>query len=140
MVKTIALYAAILAVMVFVLKTMEYRYFIHDVTLEFYLGLVAVIFSGLGIWAGLKFTRKKTVIINPDFKLNVAELKRLGISPRELEVLEKMAQGFSNQEIADQLFVSLNTIKTHTSSLFQKLDARRRTQAVQRAKELAFIP
>jgi NarL family two-component system response regulator LiaR len=140
MLKTIIIYGVTLATLVLLLKVVEYRYFVHDLSLEFYLGLVAVLFTALGIWAGLKLTRKKTVLINPDFHLNQTELKRLGISARELEVLQLMASGLSNQEIADKLFVSLNTIKTHTSSIFSKLDAKRRTQAIQRAKELLFIP
>ena len=89
---------------------------------------------------GQRLTRRKVVIATPDFKLNEPELQRLGISKREYEVLELMAQGLSNQEIADKLFVSLNTIKTHSSNLFVKLDARRRTQAVRQAKELGLLP
>lgn len=73
------------------------------------------------------------------FILNETELQRLGISKREHEVLELIAKGLSNQEIADKLFVSLNTIKTHTSNLFLKLEVSRRTQAIQKAKELRLI-
>jgi len=101
---------------------------------------VALFFTGLGIWAGLKLTRKQIVIVGPDFFLNEAELNRLGISRREHDVLELMAKGLSNKEIADKLFVSLNTVKTHSSNLFLKLEVSRRTQAVQRAKELRLIP
>jgi len=137
--RTIILYGFFLALLVFFLKSIEYRYFVHDFSLEFYLGLVAILFTGLGIWAGLKLTRKKIVFANPDFTLNRDELEKRGISPRELEVLGLMAIGLSNQEIADKLFVSLNTIKTHSSSIFLKLDVKRRTQAIQKAKELQFI-
>ncbi|MBO0799520.1 MAG: response regulator transcription factor, partial [Blastocatellia bacterium] len=84
--------------------------------------------------------RKKAVTAGAEFRLNEQELQRLGISKREYEVLELMAQGLSNQEIADKLFVSLNTVKTHSSNLFMKLDARRRTQAIHRAKELGLLP
>ena len=126
--------------MVFILKFFEYRFFVHDLSLEFYIGLIALIFTGLGIWAGLKLTRKKVIMLGPEFVFNAPELQRLGISKREYEVLELMAQGLSNQEIADKLFVSLNTIKTHTSNLFLKLEAKRRTQAIQKAKELSLIP
>jgi ATP/maltotriose-dependent transcriptional regulator MalT len=101
---------------------------------------VAVLFTGLGVWAGLRLTRRKAVTANLDFKLNEAELQRLGISKREYEVLELIAQGLSNQEIAERLFVSLNTVKTHSSNLFLKLDVRRRTEAVRRAKELSLLP
>lgn len=138
--KTILLYGVAMAALTGILKFIEYRYFVRDLSLEFYLGAVAVLFTGLGVWAGLRLTRRKVVIATPDFKLNEAELQRLGISKREYEVLELMAQGLSNQEIADKLFVSLNTIKTHSSNLFMKLDARRRTQAIHRAKELGLLP
>jgi DNA-binding CsgD family transcriptional regulator len=138
--KTIILYGAALAALTGILKFIEYRYLVRDLSLEFYLGVVAVLCAGLGVWAGLRLTRRKVIIANPDFKLNEAELQRLGISKREYEVLELMAQGLSNQEIADKLFVSLNTVKTHSSNLFMKLDARRRTQAVQRAKEFGLLP
>lgn len=138
--KTILLYGVAMAALTGILKFIEYRFFIRDLSLEFYLGVVAVLFTGLGVWAGLRLTRKKAVIANPDFKLNEAELQRLGISKREYEVLELIAQGLSNQEIADKLFVSLHTVKTHSSNLFMKLDARRRTQAVRQAKELGLLP
>jgi len=138
--KTILIYGVALAALTGILKFIEYRYFVRDLSLEFYLGVVALLFAGLGVWAGLRLTRRKVVIANPDFKLNEPELQRLGISKREYEVLELMAQGLSNQEIADKLFVSLNTIKTHSSNLFMKLDARRRTQAVRRAKEFGLLP
>jgi DNA-binding CsgD family transcriptional regulator len=138
--KTILIYGVALAALTGILKFIEYRYFVRDLSLEFYLGVVAILFAGLGVWAGLRLTRRKVVIANPDFKLNEPELQRLGISKREYEVLELMAQGLSNQEIADKLFVSLNTVKTHSSNLFMKLDARRRTQAVRRAKEFGLLP
>jgi two-component system, NarL family, response regulator LiaR len=138
--KTILIYGVALAALTGILKFIEYRYFVRDLSLEFYLGVVAILFAGLGVWAGLRLTRRKIVIAKPDFKLNEQELQRLGISKREYEVLELMAQGLSNQEIADKLFVSLNTVKTHSSNLFMKLDARRRTQAVRRAKEFGLLP
>jgi DNA-binding CsgD family transcriptional regulator len=138
--RTVIIYALALAILIWLLKMLEYRYFVRDLTLEFYLAIVAVFFTGLGIWAGLKLTRRKIVTVGPAFVLNDSELQRLGISKREHEVLELMAQGMSNQEIADKLFVSLNTIKTHTSNLFLKLEVGRRTQAVQKAKALSLIP
>ncbi len=138
--RTVIFYGLTLAVLVFLLKYLEYRLFVRDLSIEFYVGLVALFFTGLGIWAGFKLTRKQVVIVGPEFILNESELQRLGISKREHEVLELMAQGLSNQEIGDKLFVSLNTIKTHSSNLFLKLEVNRRTQAVQRAKELRLIP
>lgn len=141
--RTILIYGAVLAVLVFLLKFVEYRYIVRDLSLEFYIGLVAVLFTVIGVWAGLKITRKKTIIIArpaADFKVNEDHLRQLGISRREYEVLELMARGLTNQEIGDRLFVSLNTIKTHSSNLFVKLDVRRRTQAIQKAKELHLLP
>ncbi len=137
--RTIIIYGAALAALVFILKWLEYRYFLRDLSTEFYISVVAVLFTGLGVWTGLKLTQKKVVIASPNFVLNENELQRLGISKREHEVLQLMAQGLSNQEIADKLFVSLNTIKTHTSNLFLKLEASRRTEAVKKAKELGLI-
>jgi len=138
--KTIALYGVALAVLVFLLRFLEYRYLVRDLSMEFYLSVVAVLFTTVGVWMGLKLTRKKvTVSDNRPFVNNDEVLKERGISSREYEVLTLMAQGYSNQEIADKLFVSLNTIKTHSTNLFSKLDARRRTQAVQKAKELGLI-
>lgn len=138
--KTILIYGLALAALSVLLKFLEYRYFVKDFTLEIYLGLVAVFFTGLGIWAGLRLTRPKVVRVNPDFRLNQAELDRRGISRREYEVLELIAQGLSNQEIAERLFVSLNTVKTHSSNLFMKLEVRRRTEAVKKAQELELLP
>lgn len=140
--KIILIYGASLAVLVFLLKYLEYQFFAKDLALEFYLAVIAMLFTGLGIWAGFRLTRKKVVVvkISADFVFNERELERLGISKREHEVLEWMAKGLSNQEIADKLFVSLNTVKTHTSNLFLKLEVSRRTQAIQKAKELSLIP
>lgn len=129
--------------LIFLLKFLQYRYFVHDLSLEFYLGLIAVLCTGVGIWAGLRLTRPKKIlvpVVTSDFKLNEALLAQTGVSRREYDVLELMARGLSNQEIGDKLFVSLNTVKTHTSSLFVKLNAKRRTQAIQNAKELGLIP
>lgn len=139
--KTILLYATALALLVFFLKFIEYRFFIRDLSLEFYIGLVAILFTVMGVWAGVKLTRKKSIVMaGQNFKLDEDKLKQLGISKREHEVLELMASGLSNQEIADKLFVSLNTVKTHSSNLFVKLDVKRRTQAIQKAKQLRLLP
>jgi two-component system, NarL family, response regulator LiaR len=138
--KSIILYGLAMAALIGLLKFVEYRFFVRDLSLEIYLGLVAVTFIALGAWIGWRLTRKKVVAIGDGFTLDAGELKRLGITKREYEVLELMALGLSNQEIADRLFVSTSTIKTHLSSLFLKLDARRRTQAIQKAKELHILP
>ncbi len=138
--RTILLYSLSLAVLLFLLQWLQFSFIVRDLTIEFYLGVVAIIFTSVGIWMGLKLTSTKTkVIVQREFVLNEVELNRLGISKRELKVLQLMAQGLSNQEIADRLFVSLNTIKTHASNLFLKLDASRRTQAIQKAKALSLI-
>jgi two-component system, NarL family, response regulator LiaR len=138
--RTILLYGLSLAVLIFLLKLIEYKFVVRDLSLEFYIGAIAIFFTVLGVWVGLKLTKKKMVIItNPAFQFDQSRIDSLGISKREYEVLELMAKGLSNQEIADKLFVSLNTIKTHSSNLFLKLEVARRTQAVQKAKELQLI-
>ena len=129
-----------LALLIFALRFIEYRFLVRDLTLEFYVGLVAILFAGLGIWIGLRLTRKEAVVVNPEFKFNEKEQSQRNISKRELEVLELMAQGLANQEIADKLFVSINTVKTHSSNLFSKLEVGRRTQAIKKAKGLGLIP
>ena len=141
--KTVLLYALALAALVFLLKVLEYRYLVRDLSTEFYISVIAALFTAVGMWLGLKLTRRKKVMIVAapvDFNVDESRLRQAGISKREYEVLELMARGYSNQEIADKLFVSLNTVKTHSSNLFVKLDAKRRTQAIQKAKALALIP
>lgn len=138
--RTILIYGLSLAVLIFLLKLIEYKFVVRDLSLEFYIGAIAIFFTVLGVWVGLKLTKKKMVIItNPAFQFDQSRIDSLGISKREYEVLELMAKGLSNQEIADKLFVSLNTVKTHSSNLFLKLEVARRTQAVQKAKELQLI-
>lgn len=141
--RTIILYSLALAVLVFLLKFLEYRYFVRDLSLEFYLGLIAVMFTGLGVWSGYKLTRRKPVVIEVpvrSFVLDEQLLSQVAISKREYEVLTLIAKGMSNQEIADKLFVSLNTVKTHTTNLFVKLDVKRRTQAIEKAQSLRLLP
>jgi DNA-binding CsgD family transcriptional regulator len=138
--RTVIIYGLAMAALLGLLKLVEYKYFVREIPLEFYIGVVAIFFTALGIWAGLRLTRPKIVQIAGPFERDEANVKKLGISKREFEVLELIALGLSNQEIADKLFVSGSTVKTHTSSILSKLDARRRTQAIQRAKELHIIP
>lgn len=138
--RTILAYGAVAALLILLVKFADYRFMAHDFTTETYIGVIAGIFVLFGIWIGLKFTRTETVLVpESEFSLDEEALERLGISARELEVLVLMSKGASNQEIADKLFISLSTVKTHSSSLFSKLDVKRRTQAVQRAKELRLI-
>lgn len=135
-------------ILIVVLRLIEFRFLVVEHSLEIYGGLIALIFAGLGIWLGLKLTRGKEVLVVKEvpvpttqpFALNQERLKDLGITRRELEILELIAQGMSNREIADKLFVSENTVKTHSSRLFEKLSAKRRTQAVQIGKEMGLIP
>ena len=135
------------AVLIVLLKLIEFRFLVVEHSLEIYGGLIALLFAALGIWLGLKLTRKEVVVkevpvpqTGEPFAVNEAHLKQLGITKRELEILELIAQGLSNREIAEKLFVSENTVKTHSSRLFDKLSAKRRTQAVQIAKENGLIP
>jgi len=137
---SIILYGVAMAVLIGVLKFVEYRFYIRDLTIEMYIGLIAVIFIAIGIWAGRRLTRTRVNTSATAFELDESELRRLSITKREYEILQLIAEGLSNREIADKLFVSSSTVKTHLSNLFMKLDARRRTQAVQRAKELRLLP
>jgi NarL family two-component system response regulator LiaR len=147
--KLVLLYGASLAVMLFLLKWLELRFLIINHAFEIYAGAIALIFMGLGIWLALKLSKpkKETIIVEKeiyikepvDFVLNEKEIEKLGISKRELDVLQLMAEGLSNQEIAARLFVSLNTIKTHSSNILEKLDVKRRTQAIEKAKRLNII-
>jgi len=129
------------------LKYIEYRFIVIEHSIEIYGGLTAILFAGVGIWLGLKLTGKKEVVVvkevpvrvSEPFVINEAGVRDLGITKRELEILELIARGMSNREIAEKLFVSENTVKTHSSRLLDKLSAKRRTQAVQIAKELGLI-
>ena len=142
--RTIIIYGLSMAVLLGVLKYTEYIYFVRDIPLELYIGIVAVLFTAVGIWAGLRLTRPKIIqqiVESPViFQLDKTNLQKLGISRREYEVLELLAAGHSNQEIADKLFISMSTVKTHVSNVLAKLDASRRTEAIARAKKLRIIP
>jgi DNA-binding NarL/FixJ family response regulator len=131
-----------MAALLGLLKFVEFKFVAYEVPLEFYIGVVALMFTGLGIWAGLKLTRPKVVEVevNGPFERDDQAMKQLGISKREFEVLELIAAGHSNQDIADKLFVSMSTVKTHVSNVLAKLEASRRTEAIARAKELRLIP
>lgn len=148
--KTALLYGTSLALLLLLLKWLELQLLIIEHAFEIYMGAFALIFTSLGIWLALKLAKPKvqTVVVEKEvyvhntgtFKLNEQEVNKLGLSKRELEVLQLMADGLSNQEIGERLFVSLNTVKTHTSRLFEKLDVKRRTQAIEKAKRSALIP
>lgn len=146
--RQILIYGLLGGILIVVLKLIEYRFLVIEHSIEIYGGLIAVVFAVLGIWLGLKLTKKKEIIIEREvfvpttqpFLLNQRKLVQLGITKRELEILGLIATGLSNREIAEKLFVSENTVKTHSSRLFDKLSAKRRTQAVQLGKEMGLIP
>jgi len=155
--RMILVYGLLGGALIAALKLIEYRFLVVQHSLEIYGGLVALLFAALGIWLGLKLTKpKETVIVREvpvqvtvpvpvevpaprEFVVNRARMEALGITPREHEILTLIALGLSNREIAERLFVSQNTVKTHSSRLFDKLQAKRRTQAVQLAKEAGLI-
>lgn len=162
----VLVYGVVGALLTLALQLIEYRWLVLRHSFEIYGALVAAIFAALGIWAGRKFTRRKTEIVETRIETVVirevpvevpvqvpvpatasamfvrddAQLAALGLTPRELDILAAIADGLSNREIGERLFVSENTVKTHSGRVFDKLDVQRRTQAVQRARELRIIP
>ena len=159
----VLIYGIVGGILIVVLQWTKYRFLVIEHSVEIYGGLIAATFAGLGIWLGLKLTKKQVVVkevlvhgsagTEPALSLPKGvfaphepfvpdERKRedLGITPRELDILELIAQGLSNREIAEKLFVSENTVKTHSSRVFDKLGAKRRTQAVQLGKEFGLLP
>lgn len=144
----VLIYGLVGGILITLLQWMQYRYLVLEHSLEIYGGLVAAIFAILGIWLGLKLTKPRETIVVKEVPVSAAgpfvldDKKRedLGITPRELDILELIARGLSNREIAEKLFVSENTVKTHSSRVFDKLGAKRRTQAVQLGKEFGLLP
>jgi two-component system, NarL family, response regulator LiaR len=142
------LYGAILGVLLVLLQYSHYRFILISYAFEWYAGLIALLFTAVGIWAGSLLTQPRnipespatTTMAMPAFQPNEARLQALRLTPREYEVLVLISEGKSNQEIAETLFVSLNTVKTHAANVLSKLGAERRTQAVQKAKEWGLIP
>ena len=137
------------------LQYSEYRFVVIEHSVELYGALVAILFASFGIWLGLRITRRREKIVVKEVRIpasgtvadpaspfapNAAQQQSLGITARELEILTLIARGLANREIAAQLFVSENTVKTHCSRVFDKLGAARRTQAVRRGKELGLLP
>jgi two-component system, NarL family, response regulator LiaR len=146
----VLIYGLIGGLLIALLKWTEYRFLVIEHSVEIYGGLVAATFAMLGIWLGLKLTGRPERMVVKEVSIPAAankpfiadEKKRedLGITRRELEILELIAEGMSNREIAEKLYVSENTVKTHSSRVFDKLGARRRTQAVQFGKEFGLLP
>jgi NarL family two-component system response regulator LiaR len=137
MFRTVVLSALALAASAFALQWLQYKFLVRAFSGEIYIFLVAAAFAALGVWAGMRLARRPA---SATFERNAAALTSLGITLREEEVLGLLAAGKSNKEIAQKLGVSPNTIKTQVASLYQKLEVQRRTQAVQKARELALIP
>ena len=151
--KTILVYGVLGGFLVVVLELVEYRFLVVEHSMEIYGGLVALVFSTVGIGLGLRLTKGRERVVVREvpvaipttpagefFEPDAAEIARLGITPREMEILQLIAEGLSNREIAGRLFVSENTVKTHSSRLFSKLAAKRRTHAVQLAKGAGILP
>ena len=146
--KTVVLFGILGGILIAALKAVEYRWLVVEHSIEIYGGIIAAIFAALGIWLGLKLTRNTETIVVREvmvpvptvFAIDDEKRTSLGITPRELEILELIAAGLSNKEIAVRVNVSENTVKTHSSRVFDKLGARRRTQAVQIGKEYRLIP
>ena len=137
MYRQVLVWAAAGGILIALLKLIEYKHFVREYPSELYGGLVALIFTAIGIYLGLKWTRRRETL---PFLLNEQKLRDIGLTPREHEILGLIAQGLSNREIGEKLFVSENTVKTHSSRLFEKMQVNRRVQAVQRARELGLIP
>src|SRR5262245_44949900 len=144
--KAVLVYGFAGALLIAALRLVEYRFLVLEHSIQIYGALIASLFACLGIWLGVTLTRNKgaqTTDPSPadrPFAANAEKIHSLGITPRELEILKLIADGMSTREIASTLFVSENTVKTHASRLFGKLDVNRRTKAVQVAKTMGLIP
>ncbi|HEY5028301.1 MAG TPA: response regulator transcription factor [Candidatus Angelobacter sp.] len=147
--RDILIYGLSGGVLITVLKLIEFRFVVVEHSVEIYGALIAALFAGIGIWLGLRLTRKHPTVILKEvpvlavagpFVIDETRMKESGLTPREIEILGLIASGLSNREIAARLFVSENTVKTHSSRLFEKLGAKRRTQAVQFGKAAGLIP
>ncbi|UII34623.1 response regulator transcription factor [Fulvivirga ulvae] len=144
--KYIIIYGVSMALMVFILKWLQWKYLIADNSLDLYTGLIAIFFTILGVWVATQLARSKvrTVVVEKeiyrnrpeDDEIDEAELKKLNLTTREYEVLQLIAQGNTNAEIAERLFLSLSTVKTHVSNLFVKMEVKNRTQAIEKANRL----
>jgi len=139
MLKKIFLYGTLLAVIILVVQYFKMQYFAGHLALEYYSSALTAVAILLGVWLGINYKKKKSSEALAETAENIDHHKLKLLSRRELEVLELMANGFSNQEIADQLFVSIHTVKTHTTNIYEKLQVKRRTQAIVKARELQII-
>jgi len=141
--KHLAIYGLCGGILILAMRLVEYRFLVINHSVEIYGAIVAAAFAAIGIWLGVTVTGRKVVVkevlVGAPFTPDAARIEALGITPRELEVLQLIAEGLSNKEMAGRLFVSENTVKTHASRVFDKLGASRRTQAVQQAKTQGII-
>jgi len=135
--RSVLLHGLLIAAAALFLQWVDYRHSVRIFSTEVYVVLLAVAFTVLGIWVGNRLTPRSRPA---PFETNERALDTLGITEREREVLELLARGHSNREMAERLFVSPNTVKTHLARLYQKLEVSRRTQAVQKARSLRLIP
>ncbi len=145
----IILYGLILAILVFALKWLQWKFLIVDNAIDIYIGLIAVFFTALGVWVATQLVKpdvqtivvEKEVFVTPpdEFTVNETELKKLQLSSREFEVLQLLGRGYSNADIADHLFLSVSTVKTHVSNLFLKMDVKSRMQTIEKARRLKII-
>ena len=137
--KTVVLYGFLLAGLSYLFSLIKFKFLIRELSVEFYVGIVALVFTALGVWMGSRLVRKKREPVE-QFVMNESARAHLGITSREIEVLALMSAGHSNEEIAHRLFLSLNTVKSHVSHILSKLDVSRRTQAIEKARSLHLIP
>lgn len=138
MTRAILVYGVALAVLALLLGGIRYFYFVRHLPVELLILLLAALFTGLGVWAGRRLSGVPGSRANRG-RVNHRALDYLGLTARELQVLQLMAEGCSNKEIAAALFVSVNTVKSHVSSLLAKLEVRRRTQAVRKGHSLGLV-
>lgn len=148
--KRVILYGAAMAILVFFLKWLEWKYWISGNSIDIYIGMVALLFTAFGIWVANQIVKPKiqTVIVEKEVLVptpapnerNEAELSKLALTTREYEVLQLLVKGCSNAEIADRLFLSLSTVKTHVSNLLVKMEVKNRTQAMEKANRLGLVP
>jgi DNA-binding CsgD family transcriptional regulator len=135
--RTVIIYALALAAAAFALQWLEYRYTARAFSTEVYVALIALAFITLGIWMGRRLTPAPAPA---EFRRNAEAIRSLGLTARECEILELLASGQSNKEMARKLCVSPNTIKTHLARVYEKLEVTRRVQAIEKARWLALIP
>lgn len=144
----VVLYGVCMAAFILLLKFLQYRFLIADTGVEIYIGLVAVLFTALGVWVARQLTNRRSTVVEktvyaqsvPSGVINEVALKDLNLTEREYEVLTLIAQGYSNAVIAEELYLSVSTVKTHVSNLLSKLQVQNRTQAAGKAKSLGLVP